>query len=56
MKYTDIVPLSKVIKQTMQELDEREWSGDFSKSKQLNLFLCDLKDLEAKGDIWYPLF
>lgn len=56
MQYYDVKPLSEAIKEVIQELDDREWRGDFSRSAMLFEQLQHLQNLEAKGDVWYPLF
>ena len=51
-----VISIRTAIKEIMQEIDDREWKGDFTRSAQLNRELYHLKDLELKGELWYPLF
>jgi len=51
-----VVPLTRIINSTMRKIDDLEWEGDFEKADIEIKFLDHLFDLEAKGDIFYPLF
>lgn len=53
---TSVIPLSSAIKEVLKEIDSREWEGDFSRSDYLQRELQHLRELEASGDVWYPLF
>ena len=51
-----VIPLRTAIKEILQDIDNREWRGDFSRSDYLRRELVHLRELEARGDVWYPLF
>lgn len=51
-----VIPLAEEILKTMRKIDELEWKGDFKMADFAKKYLTQLKQMEAEGEVWYPLF
>ncbi len=58
MSNPNVIPLVDQINKTQREIDEIYWEGklDLGKAIALESHLQYLKDQEAGGELWYPLF
>jgi len=51
-----VIPLSVIMNKTKRKIDELEWDGKLEEADRELKFLAHLTELEACGDVYYPLF
>ena len=51
-----VTPLSVILKKTKRKIDELEWEGKLEEADREIDFLARLTELEADGEVFYPLF
>jgi Zn-finger nucleic acid-binding protein len=56
MRIAKVVPIERVINETRRRKDDYEWEGDYEKAKKEMDYIKELKELQEKGEVWYPNF
>lgn len=51
-----LVPLRAEITRVIRRIDDLEWEGKFKDADMGKYYLEHLKELEAQGEVYYPLF
>tara|TARA_A200000159_G_C7155855_1_gene269194 strand:- start:187 stop:357 length:171 start_codon:yes stop_codon:yes gene_type:complete len=56
MRISKVLPIQRVINETKRRRDDYDWDGHPDKAKLESKYLEELKDLQEKGELWYPNF
>ena len=56
MRISKVVPIERVINETRRRKDDYEWEGEYEKAKAEMDYIKELKELQEKGEVWYPNF
>ena len=56
MRIAKVVPIEKVLNETRRRKDDYEWEGEYEKAKAEMDYIKELKELQEKGEVWYPNF
>ena len=51
-----VLPIHRLINQTQRRKDDYEWEGEYEKAKAEMDYIKELKELQEKGEVWYPNF
>ena len=56
MRIAKVVPIERVLNETRRRKDDYEWEGEYEKAKAEMDYIKELKELQEKGEVWYPNF
>ena len=56
MRISKVVPIERVLNETRRRKDDYEWEGEYEKAKAEMDYIKELKELQEKGEVWYPNF